>query len=506
MAHLKPAAFSPTPLGVGMVYFPALDFLFEHCSNLLDVIEIEPQTLWFRSPGTTDAHRLDDRAFERVIRLPQHKLIHGVGLPLAASEKFESRQIPPWKQSISRLNPPWISEHLAFMRIPNKGQGKTSHHSGFLLPPLQCRETMDIAIARIAEFRKLSAVPVAFEIPPNYLRPQPGEIPDGDFFAQIATAADCGIVLDIHNLWCNERNGRQKMQDVLESLPLDRIWEIHLAGGDSHHGYWLDAHSDLVPQPVMEFCEEWLPRLPNAGALIFEIMPVYVHAKKIPVDRIATQLDKMKSLWHARQKILPMTISRSQNPVHSMTWIPEHSHNVNAGAYQKVVRWEQSLGEMVNGRSVSIQDIYFPALVDDPAIPVYRTLIESFRSGTLVEGLPLSYRLLALTLGENVTYTLMKEFWSGCWPEPFAYDEMLGFSTFLHQKINDKTLSVNFLDNVLNYEIAVAQAQMSGLEQFVPFDCEPIALLEALSRWELPASHTPGKFEVQVPAWNMQEP
>ena len=51
---------------------------------------------------------------------------------------------------------------------------------------------------------------------------------------------------------------------------------------------------------------------------------------------------------------------------------------------------------------VPIQDIHFPALVDDPAVLVYRTLIESFRSGTLVEGLPW-LSATGLTLGENAT-------------------------------------------------------------------------------------------------------
>lgn len=55
------------------------------------------------------------------------------------------------------------------------------------------------------------------------------------------------------------------------------------------------------------------------------------------------------------------------------------------------------------------------------------------------------------------------------------------------------------IDSVLNYEIANAQAQQTGKDLFVTFDCEPIALLEALSQGKLPAMNTHGQFEVRVP-------
>lgn len=483
-----------------MVYFPALEFLFEHCNHLLDVIEVEPQTLWFR--GYDDkSHQLDERAFDRLLHHPQHKLMHGVGLPLAASTGFESRQIPPWQQSIARLNPPWVSEHLAFMRVPGDQPESACRHGGFLLPPLQCQETVDIAVARIIELQHLSGVPVAFEITPNYLRPQRGEIRDGDFFAQVANAANCGIVLDLHNLFCNERNGRQSMQEVLEGLPLDRIWEIHLAGGDSHQGYWLDAHSDLVPRPVMELCEKWLPELPSLGALIFEIMPDYIPAKQLSLDQFTAQIQVMKSLWRLRPEPL-------SNPAHdcsapaSLARAPLIDHFPTADL--KVVQWEQSLGALVNGRDIPVPAIRFAAMNEDPAIAVYRTLVESFRAGTLAEGLTLSYRLLVLTIGEQATLGLMKEFWACSWPEPFAYDEIQGFASFLHHRMKNGQLVADFLDSVLNYEIAIAQVQQTGQDRFIPFSCEPIALLEALAKGKLPDRYVPGQFEVHVPGWNNQ--
>lgn len=481
-----------------MVYFPALEPIFGRGGALLDALDIlvvEPQAFWFPNHNGGD-HHLDKRVFERLAKLSQPKLIHGVGLPLASSVGFDSQQLAPWQQSIDRLNPPWVSEHLAFMRVASNEPGVKSRHSGFLLPPLQCQETVDIAVARIADLRRVSGRPVAFEISPNYLHPQPGEMADGEFFAQVAIEADCGIVLDLHNLWCNERNGRQRVQEVMESLPLDRIWEIHLAGGESYEGYWLDAHSDLVPRPVINLCEQWLPKLENLGALVFEIMPNYVQAKQLSPDQLIGQIQAMKSLWSLRPTTSSLYSYRDISPT---TTTSMRADGVKSVAGVKVMRWEQSLAALVNGREQPMVCDDFANLEDDPGVPVYKSLVESFRAGTLAEGLTLSYRLLVLTLGENTTLSLMREFWSSHWSEPFAFDEMLGFATFLHQRMVQGTLTVAFLENVLNYELARAQVQQTGKEQFVAFNCEPVALLRSLSHGHLPTEVAYGEFEVHVP-------
>ena len=66
--------------------------------------------------------------------------------------------------------------------------------------------------------------------------------------AAVAECADCGILLDLHNLFANGVNGRQSVEEFIAQLPLERVWEIHVAGGVELDGYWLDAHSGGVGQ------------------------------------------------------------------------------------------------------------------------------------------------------------------------------------------------------------------------------------------------------------------
>ena len=61
--------------------------------------------------------------------------------------------------------------------------------------------------ANIDAYRKALGRPVAFETGTNYLRDRYGPLSDGDFFSQVRHTADCGILLDLHNIWCNELGG-----------------------------------------------------------------------------------------------------------------------------------------------------------------------------------------------------------------------------------------------------------------------------------------------------------
>src|SRR5690554_793315 len=283
-------------LGVGIVYFPALEHVLDAGEGLIDVIEVEPQPLWLKD-SRDGSPRLDSRAFDRLHSRPQRKLVHGVGIPLAGTVGLDRSQLAAFKASIARLDPPWVSEHLAFLRA---GCGRHAFNTGFLLPPLQTGETVDTCVRNIRELRAEIGRPLAFENAANYLKPLSGEMSDGEFMAEVAEQADCGILLDLHNLWCNQLNGRQSVDEVLSALPLERIWEIHLAGGDAVDGYWLDAHSGPVPEALIELCRSWVPRLPNLKSMVFEIIPDYLAAKDIGIDELLNQLSAIRDAWETR--------------------------------------------------------------------------------------------------------------------------------------------------------------------------------------------------------------
>lgn len=473
-----------------MVYFPALADVYRHCQRWLDLLEIEPQTLWKRE---NEALVPDEAAFERLSHLPGHRLAHGVGMPLADVVEPDPHQQRAWVDTLDRLDPLWVSEHLAFMRVPTDTTDPTrSEHSGFLLPPLQNDDTVALAVHRIRQLRDLSQRPVAFENPTNYLRPQPGDIPDGEFLARVAVEADCGILLDVHNLYCNQLNGRDSMQSVLEALPLDRVWELHLAGGESRDGFWLDAHSGLVPPDVIALCREWIPRMPHLRALVFEVMPDYVEAQRITHEDVARQLEALQGLWSLRPPIRP-TLQPS-----SGAGEPLQDRN---RTFDSCTRWQRSLGHLVNHRDLPSKDAC-PYLAADAGITILQTLTASFRWGTLAEGLRLSWRLLVMTLGERATEHLLDRYVRTHWPQAVTTDELAQFARFLQDRLDEGRLPVPHLHSVLQFELAQwgLSAQGEG-PAWIRFDAEPVALLQALANGHWPAVPiTPGTYELEVPS------
>jgi len=225
--------------------------LFRENNPDLAVLELEPETFWEKthSAGAVGGvtYLPNAQAMARIAALPQHKLVHSVGFPVGGSVRQDSDYVTPLAGALIALAAPWVSEHLSFNAIQTES---AVEQIGFLLPPRQTRAGVNTAVSNIRHLVSQLPVPFAFETGVNYLQPQGEELPDGEFFAEIAEEADCGILLDLHNLWVNERNGRQSVGELIEQLPLDRVWEVHLAGGMMLGDYYIDSHSDSIPAPL----------------------------------------------------------------------------------------------------------------------------------------------------------------------------------------------------------------------------------------------------------------
>ena len=471
-------------LGVGVTYFPGLDDLFEAGEELIDVVEIEPQMFWLRSGESGSSYFLPERALRRFAQFRQPKLIHSVSLPFAQTAPLDEQQTSALRHSIDALASPWVSDHLSFNRV--SGPGK-DFFTGFLLPPIQTPQSVVVAADNIRTLRSHLQRPVAFETGVNYLRPLPGEMSDGLFFRSVAEAADCGILLDLHNLWTNACNRRQAVLDTIAELPLERIWEVHLGGGEQLQDHWIDGHSDVPPKALMDLAPQIVSRLPNLKAIVFEISPDHVEARKIGVDGLLQQLHHMHALWNDRPagKALtqPPAATSSSSPTKGFT------HNLPSPT-----TWEESLGGLVIGRT---PDTSLAAqLLSDSGVHLLRHLASMARGGMAVSNLPLTWRLLVLNVGPVRARSVLEEFWTSSPPQLFAAEEASRLGAFLQENVK----GVRHLSEVLRYEIASQQALSSDKSQTIPFTCDPLPLLSALCEGRLPAFSETGNFELTVQA------
>src|SRR5690606_15242675 len=92
------------------------------------------------------------------------------------------------------------------------------------------------------------------------------------FLTELCRRSSCGLLLDLFNLHVNCTNFDLDPFDLIDRIPLDRVVEIHVAGGAEHRGFLLDSHSAAVPDRVWELLDDVLRRAPNVAGVVFEVL------------------------------------------------------------------------------------------------------------------------------------------------------------------------------------------------------------------------------------------
>lgn len=466
-------------LGVGLVYIPGLEPLFESRDGSVQVLELEPQALWRQFPERSQPYTNQKELLNAFREWSQQKIVHGVGFPVGGSRLPDPRHLPPLCEAIETVGAKWASEHLVF----NEAEDRNGdiYQTGFFLPPLLTPAGIDAVVPTIRSVSADIPVPFAIETPANYLQPLPGQLRDGEFTATVAEQADCGILLDIHNIWTNEQNGRQSVEEFLSEIPLDRVWEIHLAGGLKYGDFWLDAHSGDIPQPVLEWTRRLIPQLPNLGAIIYELLPAYLPS--FGLEGVRKALDEMHEAWALRN-----TPNLATPPLPKPPPKTEPPFDTTRAA-----EWEDTLAGIIVAHHAE-ESALARIMAADPAVELVRSLNQKFRMSAVVANLRLSVRLLILTLPEAEFDQLILDYCAAVRPQRFGAAEAKNFASF----IGDRKLDIPHLNEVLNYEVSAIDVIADGSSRLVPFSVDPEALLEALAKGEIPENITSGNYEAEI--------
>jgi uncharacterized protein (UPF0276 family) len=458
--------FQPPRLGPGAIYLRSLDELFRCNPDLIKVAEVEPQTLWTKGTAPGSVPRSSPLELRGLSALPQRLLTHGVGYPIGGTICDQERHVAEFRRWIGELASPWTSEHLSVLEVRG---ARGSQHCGFLMPPLQTDTQVDLAAQNIRDRAAVLSSPFAFETGVNYFLPRDGEMPDGEFFAAIAEAADCGILLDLTNLWVNDRNGRAKIGDVLSKIPLERVWEVHLAGIEFAHGYWLDAHSRGIDPELAQIAAEIVASLPNLGAIIFEI--ALDRVSSFGTTAFLREMEMLHRLWGATPRVAAM---------------PQQSPSPSAVVASPTPEaWERLIadrmlpaGDRAAGANAGLEI----RMADEQSFLLYQRLAASFRAGTIAELLENTTRLLLIAIGEEALRELLDQYMSVTPPAAFPTDEALNFRRF----IDANSISVPGLGEMLKFESTLIEATADNLTIQMTFVKDIDAMLADIAAGRLP--------------------
>ncbi len=468
------ATLSLPELGVGIIYSSEIEPLLAQYPSLFDVVEVEPQTTWLENRNGSAPYRIRHDVLEHIAQLPGRKLVHSIGTPVGGTRRPDPAQLALLRRTLERFDAPWFSDHLSFNATPE-------FNTGFFLPPCQTAKGVETAVQSIRDLQMALPLPIVIETGVNYLKPRRDEMPDGFFVAAVAETANCGILLDLHNIFANSLNGRQTMEEFLAQIPLERVWEMHIAGGFEMDGFWLDAHSGAIPDFLLTFARQVIPHLPNLKAIIFEIFSAYVPI--VGLELVKTQVEKLHELWQrrgAQPNGLILNPSRYQ--------IPKRTERVESPSV-----WERTLGALAIGHSFT--GPLANQLAQDPGVAIINRLVNEFRAAMIVSTLRLASRLLMLTLGTDKFRALLEEFWSKTPPQQFASSEAEKFVTYLKQL----DLPLPQLAEILDFEQAVLATLIDEQPRVVSFTTDPLPMIRALAEGRLPEIQGQiGHFEIEV--------
>lgn len=465
-------------LGVGIIYFPGFENVVASNPDLIQVIEIEPQNFWYRYKSGLDSFIYDAEKIRYLKSLNKPLLFHGVGYPIGGTIPPDPIHLPCLKKMMSELQPVWMSEHLSFN---NLYIDQILYNTNFLLPPLQTEETIAYISKTIHSYASNFQIPFAFETGTNYLAPKKFELEDGYFVNQLAHQSGACILLDVHNILANHKNGRQPLFDYLNQLSLEKVIHIHVAGGFYFKEYYLDAHSSVSSNEVLEVLEKVVERLPNLKALTFEMVPDYLNF--VSEESIRYQLEKMNAIWDKRGKKF-----KNQPPAVPLKKSIEQAPTM--------AEWEKQVGYLSLGRKIVSPTTLTEELEADKGFEVIRDLIEKFKGSAIVSSLKLTCRYIMLYYSVDELNSLLREFWSKDVPKLFASDNGIDFANFL--LASEKIKGNDLLLDLIVYEKKSLLTLLDQIQREVEMSFNPTELIPFLADYKLPQALNRGNYIITL--------
>ncbi|HLK12652.1 MAG TPA: DUF692 domain-containing protein [Candidatus Binatia bacterium] len=202
--------------------------------------------------------------------------LHGVSLALGSTDPLDDDYLAALAALARRVEPAWISDHLCW-------GGFGGHYAHDLLPLPYTEEALAHVVERVRRVQDRLGRRLVLENVSSYVAFRHSTMPEWTFLAAVASAADCGILLDVNNVYVSAVNHAFSPVAYIEALPARRICEIHLAGHSDHGTHLLDTHDHGVPPPVWDLYRlavrrfgrvptlvEWDDRIPPFADLLAE--------------------------------------------------------------------------------------------------------------------------------------------------------------------------------------------------------------------------------------------
>ncbi len=176
--------------------------------------------------------------------LEQYQVVqHGVSMYFGSADKPDRAHLRRLKNLVKRTKTPWLSDHLCWGSV----DGTYTHD---LLPMPYTMEAAKRTAEKIRYVRDFIEVPICVENVSSYMEFHASEMTEWEFLSEVVERADCGILLDVNNIYVSSRNHGFDPMDYVNNVPHQRVGQMHIAGHTKFEKYILDTHDHPVLDPV----------------------------------------------------------------------------------------------------------------------------------------------------------------------------------------------------------------------------------------------------------------
>lgn len=220
--------------------------------------------------------------------LDTYKVIqHGVSLYVGSSDPLDWQYLNRLKKLIKQTGTPFISDHLCWGSV----DGTLSHD---LLPLPYTFEAVVHTAGRVRQIQEFLEIPICLENVSSYAEFNNSEMTEWQFLSEVVERADCGILLDVNNIYVASQNHSFDPLEYLHNIPMSRVGQIHVAGHTKFEKYILDTHEGPVINDVWQLYAqaiklagptntllEWDTNIPSLDIVHSEALKAHQYSKDI---------------------------------------------------------------------------------------------------------------------------------------------------------------------------------------------------------------------------------
>jgi uncharacterized protein (UPF0276 family) len=230
-------------------------------------------------------------------------VMHGVSLSIGSTDPLNFEYLGKLKALANDIRPRWISDHVCWTGVA----GRNSHD---LLPMPLTEASLRHVVERIRTVQDFLERPFVLENPSTYVGFTGSTLSEWEFIGRMAEEADCGLLLDVNNVYVASVNHDFDPEEFVRSVPHERVVQFHLAGHTNCQTHLIDTHDAHVIDPVWNLYRlahqltggvstllEWDAKIPPFPVLHAEVLKAKQHiGTELADERMADLLTGLESV------------------------------------------------------------------------------------------------------------------------------------------------------------------------------------------------------------------